>query len=107
MRIRSFHIIVALDCALSGDGLQISEFCETYHLSRRSVFRYLAFLHSLGAATLGGGLVVGFFAWLGFIITSMAVNNGFGGRNITVTAIDGGHWLTVLLVMGLIIGAFG
>jgi hypothetical protein len=70
-------------------------------------FVFSAFLHSLGAATLGGGLLVGFFAWLGFVITSMAVNNGFGGRNFTVTAIDGGHWLTVLLVMGLIIGAFG
>jgi hypothetical protein len=70
-------------------------------------FVFSAFLHSLGAATLGGGLAVGFFAWLGFVITSMAVNNGFGGRNMMVTIIDGGHWLTVLLVMGLIIGAFG
>jgi hypothetical protein len=70
-------------------------------------FVFSAFLHSLGAATLGGGLAVGFFAWLGFVITSMAVNNGFGGRNMMVTVIDGGHWLTVLLVMGLIIGAFG
>jgi hypothetical protein len=70
-------------------------------------FVFSAFLHSLGAATLGGGLAVGFFAWLGFVITSMAVNNGFGGRNVMVTVIDGGHWLTVLLVMGLIIGAFG
>jgi hypothetical protein len=51
LRIRSFAIIVALDTALSGDGLQISEFCQTYHLSRRSVFRYLAFLHSLGLET--------------------------------------------------------
>lgn len=66
-----------------------------------------AFLHSLGAATLGGGLAVGFFAWLGFVITSMAVNNGFGGRNINVTVIDGGHWLAVLLAMGLILGLFG
>jgi hypothetical protein len=70
-------------------------------------FVFSAILHSLGAATLGGGLTVGFFAWLGFVITSMAVNNGFGGRNMMVTVIDGGHWLTVLLVMGLIIGAFG
>jgi len=70
-------------------------------------FVFSAFLHSLGAATLVGGLAIGFFAWLGFVITSMAVNNGFGGRNVMVTVIDGGHWLVVLLVMGLIIGAFG
>jgi hypothetical protein len=66
-----------------------------------------ALLHTLGAATIGGALVTGFLVWLGFVITVMAVNNGFGGRNVMVTAIDGAHWLVVLLVMGLIIGAFG
>lgn len=70
-------------------------------------FIFSAFIHSLGAATLGGGLAIGFFAWLGFVVTSMAVNNGFGGRDVMVTVIDGGHWLAVLLAMGLIIGAFG
>jgi hypothetical protein len=70
-------------------------------------FMFSAFVHALGAATLGGGVAIGFFAWLGFVITSRAVNNGFGGRDIMVTVIDGGHWLAVLLVMGLILGAFG
>lgn len=66
-----------------------------------------AILHSLGAATVGGGLIAGFLVWLGFVITVMGVNNAFGMRKPMLTAIDGGHWLVVLLVMGAIIGAFG
>jgi hypothetical protein len=66
-----------------------------------------ALLHSLGSATIGGGLVTGFLVWLGFVVTVMGVNNSFGGRNPMVTVIDGAHWLVVLVVMGAIIGAFG
>ena len=53
------------------------------------------------------GLVSGFFLWLGFVITTMAVNNGFAGRNWRLLLIDGGHWLAVLLLIGAILGAFG
>ena len=66
-----------------------------------------ALLHSLGAATIGGGLAAGFLVWLGFVITVMGVNNSFGMRKPMLTVIDGAHWLAVLLVMGAIIGAFG
>jgi len=66
-----------------------------------------ALLHSLGAASFGGGLGVGFLVWLGFVITVMAVNNSFGMRKPMLTVVDGGHWLVVLLVMGAIVGAFG
>jgi Protein of unknown function (DUF1761) len=66
-----------------------------------------ALLHSLAAATIGGGLATGFLVWLGFVITIMGVNNSFGGRKPMVTVIDGGHWLVVLLIMGAIIGVFG
>jgi Protein of unknown function (DUF1761) len=66
-----------------------------------------ALLHSLAAATIGGGIATGFLVWLGFVITVMGVNNSFGGRKLMVTVIDGAHWLVVLVVMGAIIGAFG
>lgn len=66
-----------------------------------------ALLHSLGAATIAGGLVTGFLVWVGFVITVMAVNNSFSGRKPMLTAIDGAHWLVVLLAMGAIIGIFG
>lgn len=61
----------------------------------------------MGQVTTPNGLVSGAFVWLGFVITVLAVNHGFQGHKLDLTAIDGGHWLAVLLVQGAIIGAFG
>jgi hypothetical protein len=61
----------------------------------------------MGAVTVRSGLISGAFVWLGFVITTMSVNYGFGGRQPMLTVIDGAHWLGVLLVMGAVIGAFG
>jgi hypothetical protein len=66
-----------------------------------------ALLHSLAAAGLGAAVGVAFLVWLGFVVTVMGVNNSFSGRKPVLTAIDGGHWLVVLLAMGAIIGLFG
>jgi len=61
----------------------------------------------LGDISVRGGMISGFFVWLGFVITTMGVNHAFSGASPKLTAIDGGHWLAVLLVMGAVIGAFG
>ncbi|MEX2631714.1 MAG: DUF1761 domain-containing protein [Tistlia sp.] len=53
------------------------------------------------------GLRIGFLAWLGFAITSLAVNHAFGGSRRTLTAIDGLHWLGVLLIQGLVLALIG
>jgi hypothetical protein len=50
------------------------------------------------------GLVSGFFLWLGFVITTMAVNHAFQGERRMLTVIDGGHWLGVLLIQSAILG---
>ena len=60
-----------------------------------------------GQVTLRNGLISGAFLWFGFVITTMAVNNGFAGRDPRLLLIDGGHWLLVLLLIGGIIGMFG
>jgi hypothetical protein len=60
-----------------------------------------------GAPTLAGALTTGFFVWLAFIATTMMVNHRFQGARWSLTAIDAGHWLGVLLVQGLVIGLFG
>jgi hypothetical protein len=61
----------------------------------------------LGNVTIRGGLMTAFFVWLGFVLTTMGVNQAFQGQKPIVTAVDTGHWLAVLAVMGAIIGAFG
>ena len=71
-------------------------------------------LHNASVAGVGidpmspaGGLIAGLFLWIGFVLTTVGVNQAFQGLKPVVTAIDAGHWLAVLLVMGAIIGAFG
>jgi hypothetical protein len=66
-------------------------------------------LRHLGAdqVTLRGGIVTGVFMWLGFVITTMVVNNAFRGAKPSLTLIDGGHWLGVLILQGAVIGWFG
>jgi Protein of unknown function (DUF1761) len=61
----------------------------------------------LANVTVKGGLMTAFFVWAGFVLTTVATNHAFEGLKPVVTAIDAGHWLAVLLLMGAIIGAFG
>lgn len=60
-----------------------------------------------GQVTLRNGIISGASVWVGFVITTMAVNHAFQGAKRALTLIDGGHWLGVLLVQGLVIGLFG
>jgi len=59
----------------------------------------------------GGGVAsaiwVGAAAWLGFVATTISTNNAFGMKPWSLTLIDSGHWLAVLIVQGLVIGLFG
>jgi hypothetical protein len=60
-----------------------------------------------GEVTIWNGIVSAAFVWLGFVVTTVAVNNMFSFRRPKLSVIDAGHWLAVLVVMGAIIGAFG
>jgi len=59
------------------------------------------------ATSLRTGVISGFFLWLGFVITTMTVNHAFQGVKPSLTLIDGGHWLGVLLIQGAILGWWG
>jgi hypothetical protein len=60
-----------------------------------------------GQVTLKNGVISALFMWLGFVITTLAVNYSFGQRRPMLTIIDGIHWLGVLVIQGAIIGAMG
>jgi uncharacterized protein DUF1761 len=53
------------------------------------------------------GAISAGFLWLGFVATTLSVNHAFQGAKTTLTLIDGGHWLGVLLIQGAMIGAWG
>lgn len=59
----------------------------------------------------GGGMNIALlsavFVWVGFVATTQIVNHRFQGRPWSLTLIDGGHWLGVLLVQGAVIGLLG
>jgi hypothetical protein len=61
----------------------------------------------LGPVSFGSGITVAFWAWLGFIATTTAVNQRYEGFGWSLTLIDAAHWLGVALIMGAIIGAWG
>jgi Protein of unknown function (DUF1761) len=61
----------------------------------------------IGQVTVWNGIVSAFFIWLGFIATTLAVNQRYQGFGWDLTLIDAGHWLLAALAMGAVIGAFG
>lgn len=60
-----------------------------------------------GQVTPKNGVISAFFVWVGFIATTLTVNNAFQKKPFLLTLIDAGHWLAVLAVMGAIIGWWG
>ncbi|HEY0235198.1 MAG TPA: DUF1761 domain-containing protein [Afipia sp.] len=60
-----------------------------------------------GPMTVSHGLKLAFAIWLGFMVTTIAVNYAFADHKPMLTLIDAGHWLGVVLIMGAVIGVFG
>lgn len=60
-----------------------------------------------GQVTVRNGLISGALCWLGFVATTVATNHAYQGAPRSLTLIDAGHWLGVLLVQGAVIGAIG
>ncbi len=60
-----------------------------------------------GQITLKNGLISGFMCWLGFVVTTISTNHAYQGAKGSLTLIDSGYWLGVLLIEGAIIGHWG
>ncbi len=61
----------------------------------------------MDGVTVYGAMLVGVHMWLGFIVTSMILNHRYQGQKWSLTVIDGGYLLGVMLVQGVVIGLFG
>lgn len=61
----------------------------------------------IGVASVRGGIITAFFVWLGFVATTQLVNHRYGRFPLSLTIIDTGHWLAVLVAMGTVIGLIG
>ncbi len=65
------------------------------------------FIYAAGQPTYAHGAMMGVHCWLGFVVTTVAVNNVYPGRKIMLTVIDSAHWLGVLVIEGIVLGAMG
>ncbi len=62
----------------------------------------------LGAGvTVKSGLISGFMCWIGFVATTVSTNHAYQGAKRSLTIIDSGYWLGVLLIEGAVIGYWG
>lgn len=61
----------------------------------------------MGTVTIRSAVISALFVWLGFVVTTIIVNTSFSGRRYLLAAIDSGHWLLVLVLMGVVIGWIG
>ena len=60
-----------------------------------------------GGTTITTGLTVGLLAWVGFVATTLILNHRYEGLSWSLTILDSGHLLGVLLIQGAVIGLFG
>jgi hypothetical protein len=49
----------------------------------------------LGVVTIRSAVISALFAWAGFVVTTILVNNAFSGRRYALTAIDAGAWVWI------------
>jgi uncharacterized membrane protein len=57
--------------------------------------------------TLRAGAITGAACWLGFVLTTITVNNAFADRKPMLTVIDSIAWLGAMVIIGAIVGWFG
>jgi Protein of unknown function (DUF1761) len=60
-----------------------------------------------GTTTVLNGVFCGLHMWVGFVITSMILNHRYQGAKWSLTLIDGGYLLGVLVLQGIVVGLFG
>ena len=60
-------------------------------------------LINLGVMGVQNGAVAGLTVGLGFVATSVLVNNLFQGKKLMVTLIDSAHWVLALVIEGVVI----
>jgi hypothetical protein len=60
-----------------------------------------------GSMSAYNGALIGAHMWLGFIVTAMIINHRYQGAKWSLTLIDAGYLLGVVVVQGIVIGLFG
>ena len=62
--------------------------------------------HYVGTSGVGGGLMGGFFSWLGFVAPVTLSTKLYEKKPWGLWLLDNGFWLIALLVMGMLLSAW-
>ncbi|MEP3045339.1 MAG: DUF1761 domain-containing protein [Roseibium sp.] len=79
--------------------LGIAFFCQFI-----MAFVFAGIVYHSGETTIRNGIISALMIWVGIVMTTQIINHRFQGKPWSLTIIDGGHWLGVLLVQGIVIG---
>jgi hypothetical protein len=60
-------------------------------------------LTNLGVLGVWPSVVAGFTVGVGFVLTTVLVNNMFQQKSFALTVIDGGHWVLALVIEAVVI----
>ncbi|MCD7058308.1 DUF1761 domain-containing protein [Pelagibacterium xiamenense] len=61
----------------------------------------------MGDTTVYNAVLIGIHMWVGFIVTSMILNHRYQGKPWSLSVIDGGYLLGVVIVQGIVLGLLG
>jgi hypothetical protein len=64
------------------------------------------FTHYTNSKTVKQGAQTGFWLWLGFVATSLFVNDAYQNKQFTLWLIDAGYWLVSLIVGGIVLAVW-
>lgn len=67
-------------------------------------FVFAGIIYHSGETNIRTGIISALMIWVGIVMTTQIINHRFQGKPWRLTLIDGGHWLGVLLVQGVMIG---
>ncbi|GAB4532613.1 MAG: DUF1761 domain-containing protein [Roseibium sp.] len=67
-------------------------------------FVFAGVIYHTGETSIRTGIISAMMIWVGIVMATQIVNHRFQGMPWSLTLIDGGHWLGVLLVQGVLIG---
>lgn len=59
------------------------------------------------AINLKSGALTGAWVWLGFVLTVISTAYAYQRKTLPLLLIDGGYWLAVLVIQGIILGLLG
>jgi hypothetical protein len=61
------------------------------------------FIFWAGASTLQWGAMIGFIAWVGFIVAPLSASHIYEGRPFNLFAINTGYWLVAIVATGALL----